>query len=228
MNLAADKPIYLPAAGYFFKMARAHLFVIADDLQYTTAGLVHRALIRSASGPLWLSVPVLTGKKGIQQIREVQIDNSKNWRQKHRKALRLNYQYAPYFEYYEDFFEQLYRKEWKFLLDLNLAAIEFLRTATGVRTPLRFSSEFNASAGATEKIIDISRKTGCRGYLALREDEAFLQADLFTEAGIALEWLDFPPPAYPLPGGREMLNVSLLDTLFHHGPETAKRCGFAR
>lgn len=223
MNLAADRPDYLPAAGYFFKMARADLFVIADDLQYTTAGLVHRALIRSAGGPLWLSVPVLTGGKGIQQIREAQIDNSKNWRQKHRKALRLNYRYAPYFEYYEDFFERLYGREWKFLIDLNLTGIEFLSSAAGIRTPLRFSSEFNTPAGATEKIIDIARKTGCRGYLALREDRAFLEADLFAEAGIALEWLDFSPP-----GGQEMLNLSLIDMLFHHGPETAKRCGFAR
>lgn len=223
MNLAADRPGYLPAAGYFFKMARADLFVIADDLQYTTAGLVHRALIRSAGGPLWLSVPVLTGGKGIQQIREAQIDNSKNWRQKHRKALRLNYRYAPYFEYYEDFFERLYGREWKFLIDLNLTGIEFLSSAAGIRTPLRFSSEFNTLAGATEKIIDIARKTGCRGYLALREDRAFLEADLFAEAGIALEWLDFSPP-----GGQEMLNLSLIDMLFHHGPETAKRCGFAR
>lgn len=223
MTLAADRPDYLPAAGYFFKMARAHLFVIADDVQYTTAGLAHRALIRSAGEPLWLSVPVLTGGKGVQQIREVQIDHSKNWRQKHRKALRLNYRYAPYFEYYEDFFERLYRKEWKFLIDLSLAGIEFLRSAVGIRTPLRFSSEFNAPAGAAEKIIDIARKTGCRGYLALPEDRAFLQADLFTEAGIALEWLDFPPP-----GGQDLLNLSLVDMLFHYGPETARQCGFAR
>lgn len=165
----------------------------------------------------------MTGGKGIQQIREAQIDNSKNWRQKHRKALRLNYRYAPYFEYYEDFFERLYGREWKFLIDLNLTGIEFLSSAAGIRTPLRFSSEFNTPAGATEKIIDIARKTGCRGYLALREDRAFLEADLFAEAGIALEWLDFSPP-----GGQEMLNLSLIDMLFHHGPETAKRCGFAR
>ena len=114
MILVAERPHYIPTIDYFHKMVCSDTFVLADDILYTTGSLVNRTAIKSPEGKQWLTVPVLTRGKGKQAIGEVQIDPERNWRKKHWKAIYLNYKYAPYFEYYRDFFEQLYQKERNF------------------------------------------------------------------------------------------------------------------
>lgn len=222
MILAADKPDYIPTIDYFYKMARADVFVLADDILYTSGSAISRTPIKSPQGRRWLSVPVLTGGRGAQQIREVNIDPAKNWRQKHRKAIRLNYKYAPYFEYYADFYEELYQEEWQDLLELNGAILQYIRKALGLASRLIFSSTLQTRSGATEKIVDIVRAAGCRQYLAWESDRSFLNAEQFEQAGIEVVYLDFRPPQYHQQHGAFIPNLSIIDLLFNYGPE-AKR-----
>jgi hypothetical protein len=42
MILAAGKPNYIPAIDYFYKMNRADIFIIADDIPYTSGGAINR------------------------------------------------------------------------------------------------------------------------------------------------------------------------------------------
>ena len=48
--LAAHQPNYLPWLGLFHKLSLADVWVIADDVQYTTHGFVNRNKIRTATG----------------------------------------------------------------------------------------------------------------------------------------------------------------------------------
>lgn len=218
MTLAADKPNYIPTVDYFYKMARADVFAMADDISYTSGSTISRTPIKSPQGKLWLSVPVLTGGRGAQQIREVKIDPAKNWRQKHWKALSLNYKYAPYFEYYADFFEELYRKEWWDLLELNGAILQYIRKALGLTNRLIFSSALETRSGTTEKIVDIVTAAGCRQYLAWENNRSFLDSEQFEQAGIEVVYLDFRPPEYHQQYGAFIANLSIVDLLFNHGP----------
>jgi hypothetical protein len=220
MILTADKPNYLPAIDYFYKMARADIFVIADDIPYTSGGAINRTSIKSAEGKLGLAVPVLTGGRGKQAIREVKMDPTKNWRQKHWKALQLNYKYAPYYEYYADFFNQLYQKEWQYLIDLNGNIIEFIREALGIRNQLIFSSALKTRSGATEKIVDIVKALGCGKYLSWQGDLSFLDEKQFEREGIELVQLTYQPAEYRQQFGAFISNLSIMDVLFNNGPKT--------
>ena len=97
MTIAADKPAYIPAISYFYKMKRADMFVLADDILYRPQSAANRTAVKGTAGKQWLTVPVLSKGRGRQRIKDVQIDPIRHWRRKHWKALSACYQYTPYF-----------------------------------------------------------------------------------------------------------------------------------
>lgn len=220
MILGAHQPNYIPWIGYFHKMARADKFILADDVQYTSQSYTNRTRIKTARGRHWLSVPVLTRGRGCQPIKDVRIDRSKNWRKKHWKTLCVNYTYAPFFDHYADFFEKLYRKEWTFLADLNIAILEFLRREFAICTPLYLSSELDLKLeNSTGRIINMVKVLNCDQYISGRGASVdYLEEDLFREAGIELIYDDFDHPYYRQQFGEFLPNLGAIDLLFNEGP----------
>jgi hypothetical protein len=117
LRRGAHQPNFFPWIGYFDKLSKADRFVFADLVQFSTGSYTNRTRIKSAGGKQWLTVPVLSKGHGLQVIRDLRIDNSRNWKGKHLKTLYLNYKKATYFDCYFSFFEQTYQKEWSYLVD---------------------------------------------------------------------------------------------------------------
>lgn len=221
--LAAAAPAYLPDRSCFAKMVRADCFVLADDLLFSKKGRVNRTQIKTAGGTRWMTVPVLTRAQGRQLIRDVQIDPTRHWAKKHWKTLQVNYQYAPYFEFYADAIAEIYHREWCFLLDLNRALLAVLRKALGIAVPETLSSAIPARPGvsASERIVQIARETGCDTYLAAAADRAFLDENIFAAAGIRLAFPDYAPKPYRQLFGPFVANLSVMDLLFNLGGSAA-------
>ena len=72
-TLAVMQPTFLPWVGYFALMDRVDRFVFLDDVQFDKRSWQQRNRIKTANGPLWLTVPVLTKGRRDQTIAEVQI-----------------------------------------------------------------------------------------------------------------------------------------------------------
>ena len=100
-------------------------------------------MIAGANGILPLSVPVKK-KHGTKSVmKDVQIDYTKPWQKEHWKSITAAYASAPYFEFLFDYYLPLYKKKTKYLLDLNLQALE--ATLSILNTPLniRFTDQFS-------------------------------------------------------------------------------------
>jgi len=82
MILTAHQPVYLPWLGLFHKIALAETFVYFDQVQYLPKDWMNRNKIRTKSGSIWLTVPVL--RKGYRDLKtsEIEINNSTNWQKK--------------------------------------------------------------------------------------------------------------------------------------------------
>src|SRR3990170_6236967 len=86
---------YLSWLRYLEKVARADVFVVLDDVQYTKNGFQNRTKIKQASGWMYLTVPVRA--HAGQHLREVECAPVPGWRERHWGALQSNYGRAPYF-----------------------------------------------------------------------------------------------------------------------------------
>lgn len=218
MQLTAETPHYLPALDYFLKMSLADHFVIADEQRFSGQGAVCRGAIKAAHGKQWLSVPVL--RKEGQRIREARIDPRSNWRQKHWKALQVNYAYAPYFEYFDDFFDILYRKKWIFLIDLNMTIIDYLRDTLRIETTLSKTSAVTLTGDLTEQTLQLLAANECHRYLIEPAVENLLDRSRLAAQGISLLIPVFKHPRYRQQFGSIMEGLSVLDLLFNEGPES--------
>ncbi len=94
MILTAHQPVYLPWLGLFHKIALADKFVFFNQVQYLPKDWMNRNKIKTPTGEIWLTVPVL--RKGYRETvtSEIEINNDTDWKRKHLKSILINYKKA--------------------------------------------------------------------------------------------------------------------------------------
>lgn len=234
--VAIHQPEHLPWLGFLDKASRADRFVLLDHVQYRRRYFQNRNRIRSPEGPLWLTVPVRNKGRYEQPICEVEIDNQTEprWRERCMKSLRHCYAQAPHFTEHAGFFEELYRRTWDKLLDLNEAILRYLFEAFSVQAEVERSSSLRAvsapSAGIGhpvphqkgDLILEICRRLGATTYLSGISGREYLDVGKFREAGIEVRFQEFHHPIYPQLREPFLPCMSAVDLLFNHGPQSAR------
>ena len=219
MIVAIHQPQYLPWLGYFDKIDRADVFCFLDNVQYKKNEWQNRNRIKTAGGWQWMTVPV--HYRFGQSIRTIAIDLRADWRRRHLQAIRTNYGSAPYFDRYFGFFEELYEKEWEYLGDLNIRAVERLcgvMEMGAVRT-IR-ASAMTLPSDPTGRLIEICRQLGADTYLAGEGGAAYMDLNRFSESGINVVFQNFNHPDYRQLFGPFQSRLSIIDLLMNHGPES--------
>jgi hypothetical protein len=222
MIVSVHQPQYIPWLGYFDKIARSDYFIFLDCVQYKPREFQNRNKIRTKDGWIWLTVPVINKGKGRQKILDVQIDNGLPWQRQHLNSLKTFYARAKFFDLYFPFFEEIYKKRWEKLTDLNLAIIDYALKELKIETLLRFESELDIHSMGTDRIIDICKKLNADTYLSGIGGKDYLKEDKFKKTGIRLAYQDFKHPAYnqqfTSSAGDFIPFMSIIDLLFNEGP----------
>ncbi len=78
----------------------------------------------TAGGTMLLSVQLEHADRPRQPIRDMRIDYSKRWQHQHWTAIVSAYRSSPYFDHYADRLEPLYRKPWRYLVDMNCELLD--------------------------------------------------------------------------------------------------------
>jgi hypothetical protein len=180
--IALHQPVYLPFAGFFRKMALADAFAFLAFVQLSKQSWQVRNRIKTREGPRWLTVPVYVKGKRDQLIRDVRVAEGP-WRRKHRDAIRQSYARAPYFADYADFVDDVYGREWEWLVDLNLYIIDGLRRFLGVETPVVDVAGMTFAGTKTDLVVDICQKLGGTAYLSSDGEAAYIEKEKFEAAG---------------------------------------------
>jgi hypothetical protein len=223
MIVAIHQPHFLPWLGYLHRMAQAELFVMLDHVQFERRNYQNRTMIRMNDEARWLTVPVVQ-RSQKERILDKEIDNrpdgAKCWAPNHFATLRHAYREAGFFSTYAAAFRQLFETRWDRLVDLNLAGLELLREAFGIRTPLARSSELAVGGARGELILNICRAVGADTLIAgMGGSRGYLDIEAFARAGVRIAWHDFKHPTYPQCGpGPFILGLSAVDLLFNCGP----------
>src|SRR5262245_11262834 len=120
MKIVILQPGYLPWLGFFDQLVRADLFVYYDDVQYDKGGWRNRNRIKTPTGPIWLTVPIVSSGKFGQAVNEVEIDVKTAWWKKHIGSLKQNYAKAPFYKDYATGLEEIFARKHEKLVDLDL------------------------------------------------------------------------------------------------------------
>jgi hypothetical protein len=218
---AGHQPNLYPYGGFFAKADTADVFVIVDNTQYVPKEYHNRNRVRLLTGQtLWLSVPVLHHGRFGQRINEVEIDPTKPWARDHLRTLSLNYRRALFFDLYFPEFEDLLGREWRLLVDYNIAVIRLALRCLGIATPVQVASELDIAGKASGLIVDLCQKTGADTYLHGRHSLDYVDFDLLRANGIASRIQAFEAIPYRQTSPGFEPNLAILDLLFNCGPDT--------
>lgn len=223
MIVAIHQPCYLPWLGYLQRMAQADVFVLLDHVQFERANYQNRTRILMDGEPRWLTVPVVQ-RSQKERIVDKEIDNRlegpRHWGRVHLGTLRHAYRAAPFANLYLPALKEILEARWARLADLDLALLELLRGAFGIRTPLVRSSELGVAGAKSDLILDICRTLGAHDFLGgMGGSRAYLDVEAFRLAGIRVHWQDFRHPVYMQCGDAPFVpGLSAVDLLLNRGP----------
>jgi len=226
LKIAIHQPNYLPYLGFFHKIYLCDIFVILDTVQFVKSGplaWINRNKIRTSEGWMWLTVPVLTRGKFPVIIKNALIDNGKNWRRKHFDSIYYNYEKAPYFHKYADFFEELYKKEWERLSPLNEEIIRYLLHELDISVKIIRASDLNAKGRGTDLLVNICKMSGAEEYIYGKHGEDYMELEKLEQNGIKPVPQNFASSPYKQAYEPFFENMSIIDTLFNEGPSGINR-----
>lgn len=149
--------------------------------------LRNRYEIAGPNGRQSLSVPTI--KSTRKTFKDVKISYAEDWVTHHQRSVKTAYNRSPYFEYYQDGYNQILSRKPEYLLDLNQAALEWLFSKLQIDQELVHTKEYQESGITDLRQQDFSADKGT-SYLQVFDEK-----------------LGFMP------------NLSALDVLFNCGPE---------
>lgn len=210
---------YIPWKGYFDLINSVDEFVIYDDVQYTRRDWRNRNKIKASDGLKWLTIPVEVKGKYLQKINETRISD-KEWPQSHWSAICQLYGKARYFKEYKGFFEDLYLGCSDDLLSqVNFRFMKAINELLGIKTTMRWSSEFDLVDGQSERLLGICKATSADVYLSGPAAKDYLDESLFAGEGIVVEWMQYDGyPEYEQLFPPFEHGVSVIDLILNAGP----------
>lgn len=215
------QPTYLPWLGYFGLMQSVDLFILLDSVQFARRSWQQRNQIKTANGPLWLSVPVLSKGKRDQLISEVEIDHSQDFPRGHQKTLETNYRKSAHFDTLSPQLFAMLSADNKYLTGLTINSIHWIRNVLGISTPIRLASEFDVAGVKADLLASLCDQAGATEYVSPPGSKDYLdESDAFAKRGMPLRYFKFTHPEYPQRFGDFLPNMSVIDLMFNCGPES--------
>lgn len=211
MIISAHQPAYDPWLGYFDKIKRSDVFVFLDTVQYEKNSFTNRNKIKTANGPVWITVPVIKSNHFDSIMSDMKIDIRSNWRKKHLNAIYLAYKKAEFFDVIYPQLEELYSVEYENLVDMTWNHLMFWLGLLNINTKIIKSSALNISSKKSDLVFDICKSLEADGYISGALGKDYLEMDKFNEAGIDVEFQDFHMMPYPQLHGDYIPNLGVID-----------------
>jgi len=224
------QPEYLPWIGFWNRLAKADIFVALDTATHQKHGFVKRNRVKTQKGVQWIGVP-LSHESSFVRIQDLQIDNTKLWRQRQIGIIEQSYKKAPYFKEYIDLLQRILAEPWEHISDLNMRFYQEIGKVLGITTKVIRASDLQARGKGTDLLIAICKEVEAAAYLSgpgKREGrKGYLEMEKFDRAGIQFQAHEFVHPKYD----QQFMDqgfipfLSALDLLFNKGSASQQIIG---
>ncbi|SDR05446.1 WbqC-like protein family protein [Rhizobiales bacterium GAS113] len=222
-RVAIIQSSYIPWKGYFDIVRAVDEFIFLDDAQFTRRDWRNRNRIKAPNGTIWLTIPVMSKGRYEQAIDETAI--AEHWADRHWASIQMSYARASHFNALAPRLRALYEQAGAepMLSRVNSLLIRGICDILGISTRITWSRDYPVEGTQTDRLLSICRAAGATHYLSGPSAQAYLEHDKFAAVGIAVSFADYAGyPEYSQLHGAFEHGVSILDLLFHVGPEAQR------
>ncbi len=128
--------------SYYNEISKAEMVEFEIYETYKKQSLRNRYKIGSSNGVLDLTIPISKPKGSKTLTKDIIIDESKNWKLNHWRAIESAYMHTPYFEHYELDISNLIFSEETILYKKNLACFEFINRTFDLKINFDITQDF--------------------------------------------------------------------------------------
>jgi hypothetical protein len=219
MNIVISQSMLFPWIGMLEQIRLADVFVCYDDVQFSKGGFTNRVQIKTASGSRWMTIP-LTGHKLGMKINEVNIKPKETWKNTHLNLLLQAFEGAKYKDDALDLVNEVYSSEHENIGLLSHQSMMVLADYYGLRTNTKFIDveSLNIDGKSSNRVLDVVKNVGGDTYITGHGARRYLDHDLFENANIAVEYMDYKSVPYNQLYGEFTPYVSGLDLVANCGP----------
>jgi hypothetical protein len=220
MILTVLRPAYFMPISDCARSQLADVIVFAETHQFSKQETIHRTAIKTITGKVWLSVPVLHSELIGQSIAAAHIDARQPWQKKHLRALELNYRNSPYYYWHADGVIGTLSAAGERLSDLLWSCSRLLFSALDVHARLIGSSALDHQiADRTDRALAWLKACACDTYLLPPEELGLLDQNRLRQSDIRIIAPVSHPVNYHQQYGAFVPGLSSLDLLFNEGPD---------
>jgi hypothetical protein len=216
---AIHQPHYLPWLRYLDKIARADVFVLLDDVQYSKNGWQNRNRLKGPQGAYLVTVPVR--HRLTRTLTEVEIDGER-WRHSHLASLRSSYGRAPGFAAFAAPIAEILSHPWRSLVELDAVMLRLWLDLLAIPTPVLRSSALRVPGEASERLANLCRAVGADHYLSgAYAAAAYLEPAVLERAGVGVLYHHWQAPVYrqPHPRAGFVPDLSIADLIAAEGTD---------
>ena len=196
---------FFPPVCYFSVMKNHPQVYIEACESYQKQSYRTRCHIYATGGQEVLQVPVCHDNGMSVPISQVRIDYTSNWIHRHSLAIISAYMSSPFFEYYWDDISAILNSRPELLMDLNTRLLTLIADNLSLGTEILQTETFSKEVAGEDFRFSIHPKTK---YLTTETSRIIANQTPYYQVFSAKH--GFIP------------NLSILDLLFHEGPQAAE------
>ncbi len=199
MNLLLSTA-YFPNIQYFSKIILKESFFIEVYENFPKQTFRNRCQILGPNGVADLIVPVIKGRGGKTNTKDIKISYAEDWQRIHYQAIKSNYASAPFFDFYFEDIEPFFNKKYEYLIDFNSDILMTISELLSLDIKINYTEDF----------IPLN-------------DVSFNDLRFALSPKITLPDSTFSPESYiqVFEDRMEFMpNLSILDLIFNLGPES--------
>ncbi|NMC61438.1 MAG: WbqC family protein [Candidatus Methanofastidiosa archaeon] len=220
-SIVISQPYYFPWPGLFEQMRLASIFIHYDDVQFSKGHFQDRVQIKTEKGIKWLTVPKKNLKLG-QNICEVAIDNTKDWKRIQLEFLRQVFKNAPYVKDMLNLVVNVFDNEFKYLSELTILSTMAVGDYLNLKKDTLYykSSDLPVKGTGTERVLNIVKYFNAACYLTGMGALKYLDFELFEKHNIKVRFIEYKKKEYRQLFGFFNPYVSSLDLIANEGKDS--------
>lgn len=188
---------YFANINYYKILLKNDTIDLCSNTKYQKGWNSNKCSVVGPNGSIHLSVPIDGGRNQDILYKDVKIAYTQNWQQQHYRTLLSCYGNSPYFNYYKNEIEEIYKLKFEKLFDFNLHILKMVLRLLKSDIEICITEEF-----VTGQEIIFSKK-----HIA---SNLHLNTNTIQYPQVFEDKLGFTP------------NLSILDLLFCMGPQAKK------
>ena len=101
-------------------------------------------------------IPVSFSSSKKEKLKDIRICYNNNWQKNHLKSIQIAYRSSPYFEFFEDYFIEVFEKKEEFLIDITIKSIAIMFKILEKDLKFKFTSSFQDNYNSDSDFRNLS------------------------------------------------------------------------